>query len=95
MWSSRPVQFETGTRERHASWLELSFDLVLVVAIAQLAHLFAHHPDGHGAFVAANREDNEPPCQNIPGHINDEKSGLSLLAAFGLDLTDPVDLWRT
>jgi low temperature requirement protein LtrA len=38
--------------ERHASWLELFFDLVLVVAIAQLAHLFAHHPDWHGALVA-------------------------------------------
>jgi low temperature requirement protein LtrA len=30
----------------------LFFDLVLVVAIAQLAHLFAHHPDGHSALVA-------------------------------------------
>ena len=52
----RPPRLRTlehGTGERHASWLELFFDLVLVVAIAQLAHLFAHHPDGFGAFVAA------------------------------------------
>jgi hypothetical protein len=27
-----------GTSERHASWLELFFDMVFVVAIAQLAH---------------------------------------------------------
>ena len=26
---------------------------MIVVAIAQLAHLFAHHPDPHGAFLAA------------------------------------------
>ena len=42
----------TGAGERHASWLELFFDLVLVVAIAQLVHLFVHHPDWHGALVA-------------------------------------------
>ncbi len=41
----------TGGGERHASWLELFFDLVLVVAIAQLAHLFAHHPDWPGALL--------------------------------------------
>lgn len=38
--------------ERHASWLELFFDLVLVVAIAQLAHVFVHHPGLHAALVA-------------------------------------------
>ena len=51
----RPPQLRTVAAEggeRHASWLELFFDLVLVVAIAQLAHLFAHHPDWHGALVA-------------------------------------------
>ncbi|MFD1934457.1 low temperature requirement protein A [Nonomuraea mangrovi] len=31
------------TDERHASWLELFFDLVVVVAVAQLAHRL-HHP---------------------------------------------------
>jgi low temperature requirement protein LtrA len=43
---------EHGHEERHASWLELFFDLVLVVAISQLAHVFVHHPGGHGALVA-------------------------------------------
>jgi low temperature requirement protein LtrA len=32
----RPVA--QGEGERHASWLELFFDLMIVVAIAQLAH---------------------------------------------------------
>ncbi|HEV7648637.1 MAG TPA: low temperature requirement protein A [Actinophytocola sp.] len=31
--------------ERHASWLELFFDLVVVVAVSQLAHLL--HTEGH------------------------------------------------
>ncbi len=51
----RPPRLRTpaeGEGERHASWLELFFDLVLVVAIAQLAHLFVHHPDWHGAALA-------------------------------------------
>jgi low temperature requirement protein LtrA len=51
----RPPRLRTvakGESERHASWLELFFDLVLVVAIAQLAHLFVHHPDWHGAALA-------------------------------------------
>lgn len=50
----RPPRLRTveAGGERHASWLELFFDLVLVVAIAQVAHLFAHHPDWHGALVA-------------------------------------------
>ncbi|HEY7483352.1 MAG TPA: low temperature requirement protein A [Streptosporangiaceae bacterium] len=33
--------------ERHASWLELFFDLVVVVAVAQLAHLLAGHGGAH------------------------------------------------
>jgi low temperature requirement protein LtrA len=40
---------EPGTSERHASWLELFFDLVVVVAVNQLAHLLhgdAHHGPG-------------------------------------------------
>jgi low temperature requirement protein LtrA len=41
---------EPDTRDRHASWLELFFDLVVVAAVNQLAHLLhgdAHHgPDG-------------------------------------------------
>jgi low temperature requirement protein LtrA len=38
-----------GPTERHASWLELFFDLVVVVAVNQLAHLVhgdAHHGPG-------------------------------------------------
>ncbi|WP_026208386.1 low temperature requirement protein A [Catelliglobosispora koreensis] len=30
--------------ERHASWIELFFDLVLVAGIAQLAHVLSHGP---------------------------------------------------
>jgi low temperature requirement protein LtrA len=40
---------EPGTASRHASWLELFFDLVVVVAVNQLAHLLhgdAHHGPG-------------------------------------------------
>ncbi|MBD2257409.1 low temperature requirement protein A [Pseudanabaena sp. FACHB-2040] len=35
-------------RDRHATWLELFFDLVFVVAIAQLAHLLHDHLDWGG-----------------------------------------------
>ena len=51
----RPPRLRTlgaAEGERHASWLELFFDLVLVVAIAQLAHLFVHHPHWQGAGLA-------------------------------------------
>jgi low temperature requirement protein LtrA len=34
--------------ERHATWLELFFDLVFVVAISQLAHTLHHHLDWAG-----------------------------------------------
>src|SRR3954470_19038207 len=40
---------EQVTADRHASWLELFFDLVVVVAVNQLAHLLhgdAHHGPG-------------------------------------------------
>lgn len=42
-----------ATQERHASWLELYFDLVFVVAIAQLSAELAHDPtlDGFLRFV--------------------------------------------
>ncbi|NDJ33937.1 MAG: low temperature requirement protein A [Chloroflexi bacterium] len=36
--------------ERKASWLELFFDLVFVVAVAELAHTFADHQDAAGAL---------------------------------------------
>ncbi|MFD1051035.1 low temperature requirement protein A, partial [Kibdelosporangium lantanae] len=40
---------ESSAVDRHASWLELFFDLVVVVAVNQLAHLLhgdAHHGPG-------------------------------------------------
>lgn len=41
----RPLRLYTasGTEERHASWLELFFDLVFVVAVAALAEWLHHH----------------------------------------------------
>lgn len=47
----RPLQFvsrESRPEERHASWLELFFDLVFVVAIAELAHFLHDHLDWGG-----------------------------------------------
>src|SRR5687767_8260882 len=34
--------------ERHASWLELFFDLVFVLAVAQIARVLAEHSDLEG-----------------------------------------------
>jgi low temperature requirement protein LtrA len=42
---SLPHMTEPETANRHASWLELFFDLVVVAAVAQLAHLL--HGDAH------------------------------------------------
>jgi low temperature requirement protein LtrA len=39
---------DEDVRERHATWLELFFDLVFVVAVAQLADGLAEHHDGRG-----------------------------------------------
>lgn len=36
--------------ERHASWLELFFDLVFVVAVAQIAHILSEHSDFGGVL---------------------------------------------
>lgn len=44
---------ENSTHERRASWLELFFDLVIVVAIAQLAHLLEEHPDSERFMLVA------------------------------------------
>ncbi len=41
---------EASEGERHASWLELFFDLVFVLAVAQLAHILADHSD-FGGFI--------------------------------------------
>lgn len=38
---------------RHASWLELFFDLVIVAAVAQLAHLLHTEPSGRDLFLFA------------------------------------------
>ena len=43
--SLRLRTIEPSVGERHASWLELFFDLVFVVAVAQLAHVLADHSD--------------------------------------------------
>lgn len=42
------VEDSEVSRERHATWLELFFDLVFVVAIAQLAHILHDHLDWGG-----------------------------------------------
>ncbi|MBW4443371.1 MAG: low temperature requirement protein A [Plectolyngbya sp. WJT66-NPBG17] len=47
----QPLQLYVGeseTSDRHASWLELFFDLVFVVAIAELAHFLHDHLDWGG-----------------------------------------------
>lgn len=45
---------EPGTGTRHATWLELFYDLVYVLVVAALAHELARHPtlDGLARFVA-------------------------------------------
>ncbi|WP_431689204.1 low temperature requirement protein A [Hahella sp. NBU794] len=44
---------ETPDGGRHASWLELFYDLVIVVSIAQIAHVYIHHPSIAAALAAA------------------------------------------
>jgi low temperature requirement protein LtrA len=39
---------EPTDSERHASWLELFFDLVFVFAVAQTAQILSQHSDGYG-----------------------------------------------
>ncbi|BCJ47018.1 hypothetical protein GCM10010168_34620 [Actinoplanes ianthinogenes] len=41
---------ESAAEERHATWLELFFDLVIVAAVAQLAHLL-HEPDAQRLLI--------------------------------------------
>ena len=48
----RTLEADDGD-ERHATWLELFFDLVFVVAIAQLADGLAEDPSVHGFLVFA------------------------------------------
>jgi low temperature requirement protein LtrA len=40
-----------AVQDRHATWLELFFDLVIVVAVAQLADLLHDRPGGHEVFL--------------------------------------------
>ena len=49
-WQKPQLHFEEeqGTH-RKVTWLELFYDLVFVVAVAQIAHQFAGHLDWHGA----------------------------------------------
>jgi low temperature requirement protein LtrA len=49
----RPPISRTPVEERHATWLELFFDLVIVVAVAQLADLLHDGPGVHQAFLFA------------------------------------------
>jgi Bacterial low temperature requirement A protein (LtrA) len=39
----RPSLYDTSEEGRHATWLELFFDLVFVLAIAELAHYLHDH----------------------------------------------------
>ena len=39
----RPTLYTLGGEERHAGWLELFFDLVFVLAVAELAHYLHEH----------------------------------------------------
>ena len=48
----RTVEDDDGD-ERHATWLELFFDLVFVVAVAQLADGLAEDPSLHGFLIFA------------------------------------------
>jgi low temperature requirement protein LtrA len=50
----RTLAEEDAGEERHASWLELFFDLVFVVAIAELSHelLVNHTLNGFAIFAA-------------------------------------------
>lgn len=49
----RPLD-SNNERERHASWLELFFDLVFVLAVSQIAHILSGHTDLGGTlkFIA-------------------------------------------
>lgn len=51
--SSPLLRLYSGNQEgspRHATWLELFFDLVFVLTMAELAHLLHSHPDWNGLF---------------------------------------------
>ena len=43
---NEPDSKQKAVLERHASWIELFFDLVVVAGIGQLAHLLPGAPSG-------------------------------------------------
>jgi Bacterial low temperature requirement A protein (LtrA) len=48
-WKSPRLRINTdGEESNHASWVELFFDLVFVVAIAELSHTLEQHLSWHG-----------------------------------------------
>ncbi len=49
----RPCRLRTVEMERHATWLELFYDLVFVVAVAQLGHNLARDLTGVGVLKFA------------------------------------------
>ena len=53
-WGLDPSALPGDGDERHASWLELFFDLVFVVAIAELSHelVVNHTLNGFAIFAA-------------------------------------------
>ena len=50
LWWHRPKMQDPAV-ERKVSWLELFYDLVYVVVIAELAHSLAAHPDLKGVLT--------------------------------------------
>lgn len=50
MTNAKPGQILTHAEGRKATWFELFFDLVFVVAVARLSAGLAHHYDWHGAL---------------------------------------------
>ena len=47
MFSGRKKALQYHAEHRHATWLELFFDLVFVVVVAKVTHLLAHTHHGH------------------------------------------------
>ena len=53
MKDKSPAQVLVHSENRKATWFELYFDLVFVVAVAALAGQLSHHYDWHGAIEFA------------------------------------------
>ncbi len=52
-WRPPRLRTEVPQGERHATWLELFFDLVFVIAVAELAHLLHDDLTPRGLLVYA------------------------------------------